>query len=153
MGLRLPSTIGAAIVLSVSFAAAIGLISFVLWLGGQIEARATLLNFYRSGAYVVWALLQEFLLQSFFFTRCEQLFGSSKAVWVAATLFGAAHLPSPILTTFTFIGGLFFCEMFRRYRSIYPIAMVHAFLGLTVAVAIPDTLLHHMRVGIGFLQY
>jgi hypothetical protein len=43
--------------------------------------------------------------------------------------------------------------MFRRYRSIYPIGIVHAVLGLTIAVTLPDSLLHNMRVGIGFLQY
>jgi membrane protease YdiL (CAAX protease family) len=68
-------------------------------------------------------------------------------------LFVAAHLPSPILTTFTLVGGLFFCEMFRRYRSIYPIGIVHAVLGLTIAVTMPDSVLHHMRVGIGYLRY
>jgi membrane protease YdiL (CAAX protease family) len=97
--------------------------------------------------------MQEFVLHSFFFTRCEDLFGSAAAVWVAATLFAVAHLPSPLLTTFTLIASLFFCEMFRRYRSIYPIAIVHGVLGLTVALTMPDSLLHHMRVGIGYLRY
>ena len=58
-----------------------------------------------------------------------------------------------ILTAFTLAGGLFFCEMFRRYRSIYPIGMVHGLLGLTIALTMPDSLLHHMRVGIGYLRY
>ncbi|HYW40421.1 MAG TPA: CPBP family intramembrane glutamic endopeptidase [Terriglobales bacterium] len=78
---------------------------------------------------------------------------SAVAVWVAATLFAGAHLPSPILTTFTLAGGLFFCEMFRRCRSIYPIGIVHAVLGLTIAVTMPESLLHNMRVGIGYLRY
>jgi hypothetical protein len=43
--------------------------------------------------------------------------------------------------------------MFRRYRSIYPIGIVHAVLGLTVAVTMPDSILHNMRVGIGYLRY
>jgi hypothetical protein len=43
--------------------------------------------------------------------------------------------------------------MFRCYRSLYPIALVHAMLGLTIALVVPDSLLHHMRVGIGYLQY
>jgi hypothetical protein len=43
--------------------------------------------------------------------------------------------------------------MFRRYRNIYPLAIVHAMLGLTVAITTPDSLLHHMRVGIGYLRY
>jgi membrane protease YdiL (CAAX protease family) len=153
MGLGLPSTLGASLVLAVSFAAAVVMIFFVQSIGGQIAATPTWTNLYRSGGYIIWALLQELLLQSFFFTRCEDLFGASTAVWVAGTLFAAAHLPNLILTTFTLVGGLFFCEMFRRYRSIYPIGIVHAVLGLTVATTMPDSLLHHMRAGIGFLQY
>jgi membrane protease YdiL (CAAX protease family) len=153
MGLGLPTKFGASLVLAVSFATAIFLGLVVRWAGGQIPANPMWPSLHLTWQYVVWALIQEFMLQSFFFTRCEELFGSSAAVWVAATLFASAHLPSPILTTFTLAGGLFFCEMFRRYRSIYPIGVVHGVLGLTIAVTMPDSLLHHMRVGIGYLRY
>jgi membrane protease YdiL (CAAX protease family) len=153
LGLRLPKTFGASMVLGISFAAVIFLVAMVHWAGGEVPANPTWPNLHLAWQYVIWALIQEFILQSFFFTRCEELFGSTAAVWVAATLFAAAHLPSPILTTFTLIGGLFFCEMFRRYRSIYPIGIVHAVLGLTIAVTMPDSLLHNMRVGIGYLRY
>ncbi|MGB0043089.1 MAG: CPBP family intramembrane glutamic endopeptidase, partial [Terriglobales bacterium] len=80
-------------------------------------------------------------------------YGGPAAVWIAATLFAAVHLPNPILTTATLIGALFFCEGFRRYRSVYPLAIVHAMLGLTIALTVPESLLHHMRVGIGYLRY
>ena len=153
MGLGLPTRFGASMVLAVSFATAIFLGLVVRWAGGQIPANPMWPSLHLTGQYVGWALIQEFMLQSFFFTRCEDLFGSSAAVWVAATLFASAHLPSPILTAFTLAGGLFFCEMFRRYRSIYPIGMVHGLLGLTIALTMPDSLLHHMRVGIGYLRY
>jgi membrane protease YdiL (CAAX protease family) len=153
LGLGLPTTLGASLVLAVSFAMAVLMAFFVHWAGGQIPANTTWPSLRSSWGYLIWALIQEFILQSFFFTRCEELFGSSAAVWIAATLFAGAHLPSPILTTLTLISGLFFCEMFRRYRSIYPIGIMHALLGLTVAVTMPDSLLHHMRVGIGYLQY
>jgi len=153
MGLALPTGAGAGLVLGFSVAAAVALVFVVQWAGGPIPANPTWPNLHLSWQYFIWALIQEFILQSFFFTRCEELFGSSAAVWVAATLFALAHLPSPILTTFTLIGGLFFCEMFRRYRSIYPIGIVHAALGLTIAFTMPDSILHHMRVGIGYLQY
>lgn len=153
MGLGLPSTLGASVVLAISFVLAVVMIFFVESIGGQIAPMPTWTTLYRSGGYVIWALLQELLLQSFFFTRCEDLFGSPAAVWVAATLFAAAHLPNLILMTLTLVGGLFFCAMFRRIRSIYPIGIVHALLGLTVAITMPDSLLHHMRAGIGFLQY
>jgi membrane protease YdiL (CAAX protease family) len=153
LGLRLPKTFGAGLVLGISFATVGFLVAMVHWAGGQVPANPTWPNLYLTWQYVVWALIQQFMLQSFFFTRCEELFGSAAAVWVTATLFASAHLPSPILTTFTLVGGLFFCEMFRRYRSIYPVGIVHAVLGLTIAVTMPDSLLHHMRVGIGYLRY
>jgi membrane protease YdiL (CAAX protease family) len=152
LGLRLPKTFGASVVLGISFATAVFLVAMVYWAGGQVPANPTWPRLHMMWQYFVWATIQQFILQSFFFTRCEELFGSSAAVWVTATLFAAVHLPSPILTRFTLVGGLFFCETFRRYRSIYPIGIVHAVLGLTVALTIPDSILHHMRVGIGYLR-
>ncbi|MGA9530002.1 MAG: CPBP family intramembrane glutamic endopeptidase [Terriglobales bacterium] len=153
LGLGFPGARGASIVLTLSLFAVFVLIASVLRLGGQIDSAAALSNLHGATGYVIWALIQEFLLLSFFFTRCEDLFGGPAAVWSAATLFAAAHIPNFLLTTFAFAGGLFFCEMFRRYRSIYPLAVVHALLGLTVSLTMPDSLMHHMRAGIGFLQY
>ena len=153
LGLRFPTTIGASLVLVISLLMAVLMLAMVSWAGGDIPANPTWPNLRVAWQYFIWALVQEFILQSFFFTRCEELFGGEAAVWVTASLFAAVHLPSPILTTFTLIGGLFFCEMFRRYRSIYPIGIVHALLGLTIAFTMPDSLIHHMRVGIGYLTY
>lgn len=153
LGLRLPKSFGASLVLVISFAAAVLLVFATRWAGGTIPANPTWPNLHLAWQYVIWAMIQEFLLQSFFYTRCEELFGSIAAVWVAATLFAMAHLPSPVLTTFTLMAALFFCEMFRRYRSIYPLGIVHALLGLTVSLTMPNSLIHHMRVGIGYLRY
>jgi membrane protease YdiL (CAAX protease family) len=153
LGLHLPKTLGASVVLGVSFATAVFMVGVVRWAGGEIPANSTWPSLQSVWGYLIWALVQEFILQSFFFTRCEELYGSSAAVWIAATLFATAHLPSPVLSTATLIGALFFCEMFRRWRSIYPLAIVHAVLGMTIALITPDSLLHHMRVGIGYLQY
>ncbi len=153
LGLRLPKTFGASLVLGISFATIILSAALVHWAGGEIPANQTWPALQSVWGYVIWALIQEFMLQSFFFNRFEELYGGSAAVWIAATLFAAAHLPSPILTTATLIGALFFCEMFRRYRSIYPLGVAHAMLGLSIFLITPDSLLHHMRVGIGYLRY
>jgi len=107
----------------------------------------------RSWQYGIWALQQEFILQSFFYVRLESLLGGRRGAWGAALLFSVAHLPSPVLTLLSFIGGLLFCEMFRRYRNIFPLGLVHAVLGLTIAASLPDSLLRHMRVGLGYLLY
>ena len=107
----------------------------------------------RAWKYAFWALEQEFILQAFFYVRLESLLGSRRAVWGAVLLFCAAHLPSPALTGMSLIGGLLFCEMFRRYRNIFPLGLVHGALGLTIAASLPDGWLHHMRVGLGYLTY
>jgi len=154
LGLGLPKISGVGAVMGIGLAAAILLLAVARLAGGKVPANPTWFPNLRSAwGYALWALLQEFILQSFFFNRCEELYGGLAAVWMASTLFALAHLPSPVLTVATFVGALFFCEMFRRYRSIYPLALVHAMLGVTIAMIIPDSLLHHMRVGIGYLLY
>ena len=105
-------------------------------------------------AYSVWALGQQFLLQSFFYRRVEALLGNGlRAAVVTATLFAAAHLPSPLLVPVTLAGGLASCELFRRHRNLYPLALAHAMIGLALAVAVPDSIQHHMHVGLGYLDY
>jgi len=103
--------------------------------------------------YLIWTLQQQFMLQSFFFLRLERLLGSSKAVWAAAGLFALAHFPNPVLVPATLAAGLVFCELFRRHRNIYTLAIAQAVLGMCLAAAVPDALHHHMRVGIGYLSW
>jgi membrane protease YdiL (CAAX protease family) len=154
LGLGLPKLFDASLVLGIGLAAAVLLVILVKMLGGEVPTNPTWFPNLRSiWGYAVWALIQEFILQSFFFIRFEQLYGSSKAVWMAATLFAVAHLPSPVLTVATLVGALLFCEMFRRFRNVYSLGIAHAMLGLTIAFVVPDSLLHHMRVGLGYLRY
>lgn len=105
----------------------------------------------RSWQYALWALQQEFILQSVFFLRLDSTLGSRRGVWASALLYALAHIPSPLLTVLSFLGGLLFCELFRRWRNLYPLGIIHAALGLTIAASLPDKWLHHMRVGMGYL--
>jgi membrane protease YdiL (CAAX protease family) len=152
LGLGLPNALGTSLMLGIGLTGAVLLMFLTHWAGGAVPANPLFPSMHLAWQYMVWALVQEFMLQSFFFTRCEELFGSSTAIWVTATFFAAIHLPNMVLTTFTLVGGLFFCEMFRRYRSIYLLGIVHAVLGLTLSATIPPSLLFHLRVGIGFLR-
>ena len=104
--------------------------------------------------YAIWALEQQFILNSFFYKRFESLLGDTAiAVVVTALLFSLIHLPNPVLVPATFLGGIFFVETFRRWRNIYPIAVAHAMFGLTLAITIPDQWIRHMRVGLSFLRF
>jgi membrane protease YdiL (CAAX protease family) len=153
LGLLLPgataalqTTIFGVVSLSLIFAAAI-------FLGQGIPATPNWPTYYGMLQYLPWAFLQEFILQSFFFLSFESIVGGKRAVWLSALLFAAAHIPNPILTIATFLGALFFCEMFRRSRSLLPLGVLHAALGLALALSVPNSLIHHMRVGIGYIHF
>ncbi len=104
--------------------------------------------------YAGWAIVQQFILQSFFYARLEKLFGDSHRTAVfAAVLFATAHIPNPVLVPVTLAAGLITCELFRRYRNIYPLGIAHGLVGLALAISLPDSLLRHMRVGIGYLHF
>jgi hypothetical protein len=108
----------------------------------------------RYWAYALWAGAQQFLLQCFFLLRLLRVFGSPKrAALAAAGLFTAAHLPNPLLASITLLWGVASCLLFLRYRNLYPLAMAHAILGVTIAITIPGPVDHNMRVGLGYLSY
>jgi membrane protease YdiL (CAAX protease family) len=100
--------------------------------------------------YFLWAMFQQFLLQSFIFLRMETALGSRPAVLVSSAFFTFAHLPNWPLTILTLFGALFFTDLFRRYRSIYPLGIAHFFMGISIAYSFPTSLMHHMRVGLSF---
>ena len=153
LGLGAPSREGASRILAVGLIVA-GAIPLIAILAGQrVPANPGWPPVRDVWQYVVWAMAQQFILQSFFYVRLESALGGQRAVLAATVLFAAAHLPNLVLTAGTFVAALFFCEMFRRYRSIYPLGLVHAALGLALAESIPDHLIHHLRVGIGYLHF
>lgn len=106
-----------------------------------------------SFAYFIWAIVQQFILQSYFFVRLERLLSSRLAAVASTLLFTLAHIPNPVLMTVCFFAGWAACEIFRRKRNIYCLGVAHAILGLTIAVTVPNHIQRHMRVGIGYFHY
>ena len=106
-----------------------------------------------STGYAIWAVLQQFILQSYFFLRFEKLVSTRSAVLLSAGLFCLAHIPNPVLLVTCLIAGCLACEIFRRNRNIYALGVAHAILGLTIAITVPDDIQRHMRVGIGYYKY
>lgn len=105
-------------------------------------------------AYLLWALVQQFILQDFFLVRLLRLLpGRAAAVIVAAALFAVAHLPNSFLMVATLIWGIAACALFLRYRDLYSLGIAHGIMGLCLAIAIPNTVHHQMRVGLRYLQW
>lgn len=104
--------------------------------------------------YPIWALMQQFLLQSFFFLRLEQLLrGGRRAVVVTALLFSSAHVPNPVLVPVTLIGGLILSALFCRYRTLYVLAVAQTLVALSLLISVPTPAMRDMRVGIGYVCY
>ncbi len=104
--------------------------------------------------YVIWAFMQQFVLQDFFLLRLIRVLPSrTSAVIIAASLFATAHIPNPLLTVATMIWGLAACAIFLKYRNLYVLGLAHGILGLCIAVSVPNAIHHHMRVGLGYLRY
>jgi hypothetical protein len=104
--------------------------------------------------YVIWAFMQQFVLQDFFLLRLIRVLPSrTAAVVAAAALFATAHIPNPLLTVVTMLWGLAACALFLKYRNLYVLGFAHGILGLCIAVSVPNATHHHMRVGLGYLRY
>ncbi|MGH9535738.1 MAG: CPBP family glutamic-type intramembrane protease [Terriglobales bacterium] len=103
--------------------------------------------------YPIWALVQEFIAQGYFFVRFEAVLGGSRAVLATAALFAIAHIPNPVLVPVTLGGGLVLSELFRRYRTIYLLAVAQIVVALSLAAAVPNHAVRDMRVGAGYVRY
>lgn len=110
-------------------------------------------DFTHCGGYVLWTMYQQFLMQDYFMPRLTRILSSDAAIGVAAVLFSVAHLPNLALAGATLVWGSVSCVLFRRYRNLYILGLTQGLLGLCFAVCVPDSLLHHMRVGLGYWHY
>ena len=111
-------------------------------------------DFNHIAGYVLWTCYQQFLLQNYFMPRLLRLAPSAGiAVTITGILFALAHMPNVWLAVATLVWGVVSCLLFQRYRNIYAVGLAQGMLGLGFAICVPDALHHHLRVGLGYLQY
>ena len=72
---------------------------------------------------------------------------------VAALLFGALHLPNPLLTIVTLVGALGWCAIYDRYPTIIPLALSHAVGTLALMYAFDDGIIGGLHVGYSYLMF
>jgi membrane protease YdiL (CAAX protease family) len=106
------------------------------------------------GEYSLWSLMQQFILQVYVLLRLIRLgLRRGPAIAVASLMFAGAHIPNPVLVPAVLIWGPISCRLYLRYRNLYAIAVAHALLGMCIALCVPNSINHHMRVGQGYLVY
>jgi membrane protease YdiL (CAAX protease family) len=107
---------------------------------------------YAIAGYACWAFVQEFMLQCFCLRMLRALVSRVSALLLSGVVFAVAHLPNPSLTLVSFFAGVAFTAIYARKKNLYVVALIHAMLGLTLAVSAPDTWFHGLRVGRDFFQ-
>ncbi len=111
-------------------------------------------SFGHVAGYVLWTIYQQFLLQDYFMERLLGIgLSGSSTVVLAGVLFASAHMPNLALTAATLVWGIVSCWLFRRYHNIWALGLAQGVLGLCFAICVPDSLHHHLRVGLGYLRY
>jgi hypothetical protein len=145
---------GAMVAVPIAVVVACGFMVLGAWAGTLRSLFGAGSVYLHAFGYGIWSLEQEFILNSFFYLILEKLLGNNhRTALCAALLFSFAHIPNPILVPATLVGGLLFVEAFRRWRNIYPLGIAHALLGLSLALTVSDSWMHHMRVGLSFLRF
>jgi hypothetical protein len=83
--------------------------------------------------YPVWGLVQQFVLQALLARNLARWIGSVMAVAaLASALFGLVHLPDLVLVAGTFVLGIVFVPIYLRFRNLWPLGIVHGWLGALV---------------------
>jgi hypothetical protein len=102
------------------------------------------------GAYIVWGVLQQYLLNAFLANRLGEFAGAPDSRWVAlsaAALFSLVHLPNWFLMAVTLVGGYIAVRVYRRYRSLYVLGIAHAAIAFALFLVVPDSISGHFLVG------
>jgi hypothetical protein len=106
------------------------------------------------GKYFSWCLLQQFVLQSFFANRLILILKDERrAAWANGVIFATVHIPNPVLVPVTLLGGYLLTRIFLSTRNLVPLAMAQAIVGSLLAVAVPGSWHHGLRVGPGYYKY
>ena len=134
--LVVPTIIGLLVVLVVS------------WLAGSLSLKPLR---WRYLLLPFWALFQQYVLQGFINRRAQMILGSGFAsVLLVAFIFALLHLPNPLLTVITFIGGALFAAVYQRQPNLFAIAISHSLVSLFLALSWPANALNNLRVGFKF---
>lgn len=95
-----------------------------------------------------WALFQQYALQGFINRRAQLALGKGiKSILLVAVVFSVLHLPNPLLTSITFVGGLVWAAIYQRQPNLFALALSHTIVSITLALTLSQDLFYNLRVG------
>jgi membrane protease YdiL (CAAX protease family) len=95
-----------------------------------------------------WALFQQYALQGFINRRAQVAFGKGVvSVLLVAVVFAVLHLPNPVLSMLTLLGGLIWAAIYQREANLLALAASHTVASISLAIALPLNVINGLRVG------
>ncbi|MEP6718542.1 MAG: CPBP family glutamic-type intramembrane protease [bacterium] len=146
IGLRTDNFLAACRLLLLPTALAVLLILTAAWLMGYpIFAQPWRARFL---SLPLWTFVQQYTLNGFINRRAQLAFGKGlKSLMLVAVVFSVLHLPSPLLSVLTLVGGLLWGAVYQRQPNLFALALSHTIISLTVALTMRPGLLYSLRVG------
>ncbi len=103
--------------------------------------------------YLAFAAFQQWLLQTLVWTNLRHAaLARSTAIVLSAWLFALLHTPNFILMLLCFVGALFWCGHYAKYRRLLPLILSHAFLGFLCVSVIPTSVLRSADIGVVYFM-
>ncbi len=118
-----------------------------LWVGARPRDLGAALRIV--GGEVVVAFSPQLLLMWILLPLCRERWGRRASLVIVAVLFGLLHLPSPVLTSLTVLGGAVWVALYQRQRLLAPLVVSHVVLAVLAHGLLPKRWSYDMRVGSG----
>jgi membrane protease YdiL (CAAX protease family) len=127
-------------------AIAVLILLFVGFRAGRLTFDNTL--WWKLATLPLWGFFQQYVLQGFIYRRVREVTGRGfLPVLVTAALFAIVHLPNPMLTALTFIGGFIWTSVYERAPNLYALGLSHGIVSLLVMTTLPTSLMPSFSVG------
>lgn len=101
---------------------------------------------------VLWGGAQQWVLQTVVLREAQRASSRAKGIVIAALLFGAVHLPNPLLAPVTAAAALIWCRLYDRHPNIIPLALSHGLGTLALRYAFDEAILGRLRIGAAYLR-